>query len=982
MFYKIFPWSLFFLTQVCFGQNLASPLYFDHLTIQEGLSHNTVYCLLQDRNGYIWIGTQNGLNKYNGYSFEVYRSNEQQNETDEFIGKNISALFEDSNGNLWVGTRKYGINFKKKSSDKFINLQSDLAFSSIKGYEISSFMEDKAGNIWITTVGAGVLRYNLETTTSQLYNSKNSGLSSNVAFDVVEDKYGTIWVGTAGGGLNYLKNKDQFALSHQMLPNHPNMSGYRKKLFLDDEYLWIGTEGTGLYQMNLKDRSYNHFAPGNGKRAINSNVVRDMYKAKDGSLFIATDGEGLNIYDAATGEITNYTYQVAEKTALNSNALFCFLGDRTGNIWIGTYNGGLNIYKPNKTWFEFFTPAMEQNDELKDHSILSIFQSRDGKIWLGTDSGGLNWLEQDNNQFSTPSFKNDPTNPNSIAGNVVKTIFEDSQKRLWIGLFGEGLNIYYRTTNIFQPFPIGTTNVWSIAERKDGTLWIATMGDGVKVIDPKTQEIVAFKPELKDPNSLADVHIMTVFVDGEDQVWIGTADNGLDRWDDEKGHFIHFRHHPSDSFSLSNDEVRAIFQDSKGEIWIGTEGGGLNRWLGGERFERINEKDGLIANSIMGITEDQEGMIWLTTFEGISRFDPLTKSIRNFDFRTFQNTNQFNQAAILRAQNGKLFFGGINGLNAIWPTQIKENAYQPEILFTDIKIFNKHIPSGKLPDGRIILDKPIEEAETVQLSYLDQSFSFEFAAIDYTSPLENEFSYKMEGFNEQWQSTGAGEHSVNYTNLDPGDYIFKVRHREKEAAINVYIAPPFWQTIWFRVLLIIFFVGLIAFGVLFLIKRREASHKQQLLKLQNEKLATEIEAKNSRLMFSAVQMAHKNEILTDVKQDLQTLDNEADTKLRQLVHKLNRELMSEDYWEEFNLYFNQLDQYFIQSILEKHPDLTQNDLRICSLIRINLSTKEIASLLNISNRGVEQSRYRLKKRLNLNRGEDLVKYITMFNREN
>ncbi len=956
-------------------------MYFDHLTIREGLPHNAVYCLLQDQYGYIWIGGHNGLSRYDGYGFEVYRSSGQEDENSGFAGKSISSLFEDSQGNLWVGTRKSGINLRKKSTDRFVNLQSDSAFYPIRNHDISSFFEDKTGNIWITTVGAGVLKYDLKSGTSRIYTAENSGLSSNLAFDVVEDKYGTIWVAAAGGGLNFLKGQGQFELSHQMLPNHPNMGGYRKKLFLDDEYLWVGTEGTGLYRMNLSDRSYVHFAPGNGDRAISSYVVRDIFKTKDGRLFIATDGEGLNVFDETTGKISIHTYRVGENYALNSNALFCFLGDRTGNVWIGTYNGGINIYKPDKTWFEFFTPAIRKNDELQHRSILSVVQSHDGKIWVGTDGGGLNWLVDDNSHFSTPSFKHDPANPASIAGNVVKTIFEDSQRNLWLGIFGHGLDRFDPKTKLFQHIPIGSNNVWSIAERKDGKLWVATMGDGIRVLDPKTRQYTVLQPNLIDPNSLADVHIMTVFVDRDDQVWIGTADNGLDRWDEANRRFVHYRHNPQDSFSLSNDEVRAIFQDSKGEIWIGTEGGGLNHWLGEGRFERITGKDGSVINGVMGITEDNAGMIWITTFDAVYRFDPVTKALQGFDFRTWQNTNQFNQAAILSAQNGKLFFGGINGLNAIWPEQFRERDRQPEIVFTGIRIFNKRVPFGKLPDGRTILNRPIEQAEVIQLSYLDQSFSIEFAAMDFTNPLENEFSYKMEGFDEQWRTTSTGEHSASYTNLYPGNYIFKVRHRGKEASIKVNIRPPFWQTLWFRLLLVVFFAGLIASGVLFVIKRKEAAHRQQLLRLQNEKLAAEIEAKNSRLMFSAVQMAHKNEILTDVKKDLETMENEPAGKLRQLVRKLDQELMSEDYWEEFNVYFNQVDQYFIQSILEKHPELTQNDLRMCALIRINLTTKEIASLLNISSRGVEQGRYRLKKRLKLGNDDDLSKYITMFNRE-
>jgi ligand-binding sensor domain-containing protein len=760
-----------------------------------------------------------------------------------------------------------------------------------------------------------------------------------------------------------------------MLPNHPNMGGFRKKLFLDDEYLWIGTEGTGLYKMNLKDRSYIHFAPGNGKRTISSNVVKDIFKAEDGKLFIATDGAGLNIYDSATEDISIYNYQIEEKTALNSSALLCLWGDQTGNIWIGTYNGGINIYKPNKTWFEFFSPSLVGNNELQHRSILSIFQNDNNNILIGTDGGGLNWLNKNNDNYLTPSFKHDPTNPTSIAGNVVKTIFKDSQNRLWIGLFGEGLDLYNPETKSFQHIIDEQINVWSIAEKKDGKLLIATMGNGIRVLDPKTEKITFFYPELTEKN------IMTVFVNREDQVWVGTAEYGLDIWDEGNKQFIHYKYDPLDTFSISNNEIRTIFQDSNGRIWIGTEGGGLNRWLGNGQFERIGTKNGLIANSVMGITEAKDGLIWVTTFEGISQLNQEGKVIRNFDFRTFQNTNQFNQDAIIAGSSGKLFFGGINGLNAIRPEKVKENNIEPDILFTDLKIYNKSIPIGTLPDGRVILEEPIENSSKIRLSYLDQSFSIDFTAIDYTNPLENEFAYQMEGFNENWQYTSHGQHSATYTNLDPGTYVFKVKHKGKLASIIVKIKPPYWQTIWFRSLVLIFSLGILFSGLFFWIKRREAASKRKILQLQNEKLATEVDAKNSKLMFSSVQMAHKNEILTEVKKGIIDSQKKPEKNLRSLVRKLDSELQNEDYWKEFNLYFNEVDQKFIDKIVEKYPELTKNDLRLCSLLRMNLSTKEIASLLNISIRAVEQSRYRLKKRLKLVKGEDLSKFITSFNNE-
>lgn len=479
---------------------------------------------------------------------------------------------------------------------------------------------------------------------------------------------------------------------------------------------------------------------------------------------------------------------------------------------------------------------------------------------------------------------------------------------------------------------------------------------------------------------------MVVFIDQGNKVWAGTVDNGLDIFDDETGHFIHYRYNSEDSLSLSSDEIRAIFQDSRGDIWIGTEGGGVNRWLGDGRFQRITTDHGLVANSAMGITEDIEGNIWVTSFDGVSLLAPEGKVIRSFHFHDGQKNNQFNQMAILTAEDGQLFFGGIHGLNAIRLEQVKENKLHPDIIFTDFRIFNTSISTGKLPDGRVILHQSIEDAEKVYLKHLDNSFSIDFAAIDFTEPLENQFLYKMEGFDGDWQTTSPGQHSVTYTNLDPGNYTFKVKQKSTEAQIKVYIKPPVWQRLWFKILMVILLAGLTILGVYLLIKRREETLKQQMLEakseilqLRNDKLATEVNAKNSKLMFFAVQMAHKNEILTNIKNELQ--GKEGNQQVGQLVRMLDRELESEDYWKEFNLYFNQVDQDFVKSILDKHPKLTQNDLRLCTLMRINLSTKEIASLLNVSTRAVEQSRYRLKKRLSLKNDDDLLTYISSFKSE-
>ncbi|MEM7368388.1 MAG: two-component regulator propeller domain-containing protein [Bacteroidota bacterium] len=970
------------------GQVLNHSLHFDHLSIRDGLSHNTVHCLLQDRHGFIWIGTQNGLNKYDGHRFELYLSQSRTGSSHGFIGKNITSLFEDRAGNLWVGTRKQGINFKEKGTSQFHNLQEDSAFLAIQGYDITDIFEDRAGMIWITSVGGGLLSYNPIADTSYRYTSSN-GLTTDILFDIVEDSQGTLWVAGAGDGLNNLeKGEKEFSQTHVNLPNAPNMSGYRKTLFLDGEELWIGTEGTGLYRMSISDRNFVHIPQGADSNQLKSSSVRDIHKAKDGRIFLSTDGGGLHILDPSSLTMAQYTNQIGEITSLNSNALFCFLEDQTDNLWIGSYNGGINILKVHKTWFEQYSPSLFDGKELRNRSILGIHQSQNGDIWIGTDGGGLSRFDPTNNQFSPISLIHDPQDPSSISGNVVKTIYEDRQHQLWVGFFGSGLDVYSPTSKTFQPFQFLGHHIWSITESSKGHIWIGTLGFGIRVIDPVSGKVETYQANEHDPNSLSENIIMMIYIDQEDQVWVGTGDKGLDMWDEQTGGFHHFRHQVDDTMSLSNDEVRAIYQDSGGDLWIGTESGGLNRYLGNAQFERIDESDGLIANSVMGITEDQMGHLWISTFDGLSRLDLTSREIRNFGFHQDPHANQFNQMAILTGKDGKLYVGGINGLNTLDPTQVKEEPDPTAIVFTDFKIFANSISPGIQKDGRIILTTPIEDADLVQLSYLDNSFSVSFSATEYTNPSEHVFSYKMEGFDEQWQMTTKGQHSVSYTNLDPGTFVFHVKRRDKHAQLTISISPPFWQSTWFTLVAGGIMAALIVLGVRFVVKRREAAHKRQLLvaereilQLRNEKLETEVNAKNSKLMFSAVQMAHKNEILNNVKsgiKDIQGNDADARKKLRQLVQKLEKELKSENYWKEFNLYFNQVDSNFSQDLLEKHPELTPNDLRICSLIRINLTTKEIASLLNISVRGVEQSRYRLRKRLGLDSNDNLVKYISSF----
>ena len=972
--------ALFFLvfTQICWAQVNEPILKFDYLSIKNGLSHNTIFSLLQDRYGYIWIGTQNGLNRYDGFTCKLYSLDDSIATNQNYSGEQVSALFEDKKGNLWLGTKNSGIRIKYVSSDRFVRLSYDSLSIPFENSEISSFYEDDIGHIWITTIGSGLIKYDVSQQNITVFNTLNSQISSDVVFDVVKDKNGMIWVATAGGWLNCLKEDGQFEISHKMLYNNPIMVGFRKKLLLDDNFLWVGTEGSGLYKMNINNRKYIHFSTIHGTNRINSEAVIDLFKSVDNQIYIATDGEGLNVYDIETSKMYSYTQQTNSFASLNSNSLRCFLGDRTGNIWIGTFNGGVNIYKPSKVRFDYYLPE-SVDERLPARSILSILETKSGQTLVGTDGSGM--YELHNQKFNSKPFIYNSENKESIGGNKVKTLFQDSQGNIWLGFFAGGLDLYDIKSKTFRHFMDWKPNVWSITELKNTQeLLIATLGDGLYTLNINSKKLKRYHPQSNVLNSFSDFNITTVHEDKMGRLWIGSLDNGLDLIDESNQVYEHYKNISKDSFSLSHNAIQTIYEDSDGEVWIGTEGGGLNKWLGNGKFDRINRSDGLIDNHVMGMIEDKNNQLWVSTFHGISCYTKSQGIFSNFSSRVFQNTNQFNQNAISMTANGKLYFGGIYGLHSIQPNQLKTtiNSTNTQLIFTDFRVFGKSIPVGNQNKDRMILEKPIENCSDIYLNYLDKSFTIHFKAIDFIKPI-GDYLFKLEGFSDDWRNINSGDPSVTYTNLDPGHYVFSVKYNEKISSLKIHIAPPYWQTMWFKSVVLIIGLAFIYFLLLFWVRRREASSKRMILQLQNEKLATEVESKNSKLVFSSAQMAHKNELLIELKQNLIDYEKKPDGNLKSLFRKLDYELKNENYWNEFNLYFNELAHHFLDLITQAHPKLTKNDLRMCSLIRMNLSSKEVASLLNISLRAVEQGRYRLKKRFGISKSIDLVDYIKSFN---
>ncbi|MBN8587508.1 MAG: hypothetical protein J0L94_04215 [Rhodothermia bacterium] len=972
---------------------------FEQITIQQGLSHNTVYAILQDRYGLMWFATHNGLNKYDGYGFKNYNTSTRSDPN--FEGRIISTLIEDRSGNIWVGTQNKGINVLWAATGRFMACRSHSVLSALANTWITRIYEDRSGSIWITTIGKGIFTYDPTKNRLNQWSKTNKKLNSNHAFDVMQDAQGRMWAVTDQPTLSLFSSSKQRFSSIPIDPTQQiKLLGYRKVLrAAKNGTLWIGTERQGIFQFNPYDNQLQHYPLDAAKNSYNE--VRDIEFAQNGSIMVGTDGGGVYFIQPGNANIVSLQKDVTRSGSLNTNALYDLYLSKDNNLWIGTYNGGINVHKSRKLRFENFTHTGFHDGELSHPSVLSIIQTKNGNIWMGTDGGGLNRLDPLTRTFSAKTHQSKTTT--SLAGNVVKSLYEAPDGRIWIGYFGQGLEVFDPKTGSIKRInkPINTPaslldgNIWSISGAPDGKLYIAILGDGLIVYDPTSETLNHYKAGSPNAKNLPSDDLMYVHRDRNNRVWIATRDRGLVLFTPENGQFKQFKSNTGDPNSLRGAEVRVIFEDHKGGIWVGTEDGGLNQWKGGDQFWNYNTHKGLLSESVMGIQEDKDGFIWVSTIPGLSRINPKTGSIENFNFHHHAQPNQFNQAAILFNQSGKLMVGGINGLIMLKPSEVTQSTSMPRVRLTELRIFNDMILAGKTSSGRTIYEGRIEEVKEINLSYLDNAFSIDFATSDLSDPQNNRFEYKLEGFHSHWQQLELPRHSVNFTNLEHGSYIFRIRGTnsmgiwsDKETFVKINISPPFWKTLPFRIFLFILFGILLWQGNRLLLHRRERHLREKMmeserafLQLKNEKLASDLAAKNNQLVSMSLQMAHKNDFLNKLKRELKDPPPTQDVpqpSQQQVIKLIDAEVRGEDFWERFNAFFEETNNAFAQELKRKHPDLTANDLRICSLMLINVNTKEMASILNISPKGVEKSRYRVKKKLGLSAEDDLAIYLKGF----
>jgi signal transduction histidine kinase/ligand-binding sensor domain-containing protein len=767
----------------------------------DGLSQVTVRCIFQDSRGLIWFGTQDGLNRFDGYAFTVYRHREE--EANSLSNNSISAIFEDHSGTLWIGTTGGGINRFDRATDTFTHLMHDPANpNSLSDDYVSYIYQDNSAALWVGTE-QGLNLFNATAgnfTRYQIAPANTRAASTNSVRWILPDANGALILATDYAGVVKLDRQNQKYTSYLNSPaDSQQLSGHRILTIYQDSggAVWIGTDAGGLFRVDNQTQELTNFRHDiRSASSIADNTIRAIHEDTVGTLWIGTDS-GLDTFDSKNNVFIHNRFDTSQTDTKRTQSILSLCEDSAGLLWIGT-DSGVGKLSLNNRRFVTYEKDPANPDSLSSNSVRSIYQDRLGKLWIGTTDAGLNQYDRQTGKFQ--HYRHDAFNPRSLSHNDVTAIAEDPSGNLWVGTNGGGLNRFDRNSgnsvrylhDQADPNSLSQNTVWVVRLDRGGALWLGT-AEGLDKFDPQTSSFTHYRNDPGNPLSLSQNNIRAIWEDGSGALWIGTRSGGLNRFDSRSGTFTRYQHQLNNPASLSSDAVYALYQDAKGTLWVGTTEG-LNQFDSERQsFTHFGEKDGLANNTIYGILGDSHGNLWLSTNKGISRFNPQTRTFRNYDVDDGLQDNEFNGGAAFQSQSGEMFFGGIKGFNRFRPEDVKDNSFQPPIVLTAFKKF----------DQKVKLSKSLDELDELELSYRDYVFSFEFAALDYTAPQKNQYAYKLEGFDRDWNYSGTRRVAI-YTNLGGGDYVFRVKGsnsdgvwNEEGTSIRVKITPPFWKRWWF-----------------------------------------------------------------------------------------------------------------------------------------------------------------------------------------
>ncbi|MBC6111279.1 two-component regulator propeller domain-containing protein [Pedobacter fastidiosus] len=844
----------------CFAQNLK----FKHIGIENGLSNSTIECIFQDYRGFIWFGTRDGLNKYDGNQITVFKHDKTANSlSDNFI----RCIFEDKSHTLWIGTSD-GLN--KFNSEKN-NFTSYKAKEKTSDNTITSINETKKG-IWIGTYGGGLNLIDKNKNTFSRYTYKSDSKSNRKDYinDVFCDFSGNIWM-ASDAGIQVLNLKTAEAKTINGLENY-TIRAIKK---FNDNSFWLATEESGMIHLETKTNAikiYQHQEK--GKNSIGSDLVRAIAFDQQRKLWVGGINGGLDYFDPATENFSHYQNEPGNASSLSQRTVSALFVDKQGNLWVGTHRGGVNLYSPQAEKFKLVRQEPNKNS-LSYNDVRSFCEDYQGNILIGTDGGGLDTYNKLTKTFTHHRYN--PFDSKSIGADAVLDITQTQNGTILVGTWAGGLNLmnsdgsFTRFNHNSNANSITSDYVQKTFEDSNKNIWIGTYYGGLNLFNPQTKQ---FKRIIEGKNGTKIIgnNIVSINEDQHKNLWIGTDDGGLNCYNLSTQIFTHYFISEG-----KQPDLRVIFVDSKGNLWIGQ--AGLYRFdRTKNKFNLYTTKAGLGSEFIKGITEDEKGNFWISTSKGLTKFNPQNQSFKKYNTGDGLQGLEFEANAYMKTKNGEMFFGGVNGFNSFFPNDIETNSFVPPVYITEFQIFNQKISPNT---DASVLENDISYTKEIKLDYDQATISFRFAGLNYVSNENNNYAYKLDGEDKDWISIGNVKQAF-YTNLDPGTYTFHVKAsnndniwNNKGTSLKIIISPPFWATWWFR-------LGAIALAIYVAYIALSFKRRLELRKIEEEK---------------------REEIHQTQLQFFTNISHEFRTPLSLILGPIER-LLKEDTHDSFQNYYN------------------------------------------------------------------------------
>ncbi len=901
-----------------FATTYSNDLSFKQVSIENGLSQSSVFTIAEDHLGFVWLGTSDGLNMFDGYEFVIYKH--KPSNKNSISSNYITCLLEDKNHNLWIGTKDAGLNLYDRNKQQFTRFfKNKDNYKGPGGANITYLYEAKNGNIWIGTKEGGLSEYDIKTqqfhTYKSIYNNINSIGSNNIKC-INEDDNNNIWVSTEDAGLYILNVKTKIfkkviinSTVGSIVSIIPNYKESKLLIANTGEILQINSES---YEITYPFSSVSTVIKENDCEVVTASVDHSN------SLWLGTDSKGIIIIDLKTGNFSHQMYSPEKTEGITSNFIKSIYPGNNGIVYVGTDGGGLQIFNEHSIKFENYKNNSFNNKSINDDDIWAINKYQD-KILVGTSSGGLNILNPTTKE--AVFLKHSKNNPNSLSNNFISAIIEDSLGNYWISTRGGGINIFNPKTQSFTTINHDAENsnslsgdyIYTMYKTRNNNFWISVSNKGLNHYNPFTNKFKKYRHQPNNKKSIGSNGIVNIFEDSKGKIWLALEQNGLDCFDPLKEEFIHFTHDSKNNNSLRTNDVICVFEDSYNTIWIGTSSG-LNAYIPStKKFFFFDEPQGLPNGVIYCITEDRNKHLWFSTNKGICQFkipppdmlsnqpqqalNEIQVSLRTYDKSDGLVGNEFNINAFFKDEKGIFYFGGIAGLVSFHPDSLNDNVFTPPLYLTSFKIFDQEFP----------LDTTILQKKEIVLNYNQNYISFDFIALNYQNPQKIKYSYMLEGFDKNWIDVSKQRYA-KYTNLEPGSYIFKVKVTNSNGVwaddyvyVRLVIKPPFWKQTWFYVISTLLVILLIR-GIIFLRERKLTKDKEHLehqvelrtQELTNAKEQAEKSAKAKETFLST--MSHEirtpmNAILgmthllieenkdTELDQNLKTLKFSADNLL-------------------------------------------------------------------------------------------------------